>query len=50
VQHHSKKWEIEPFRWLGVNAGLALAKRADHVEHRKGFASKASSLLERLLR
>ena len=50
VQHHSKKWEIEPFRWLGVNAGLALAKRADHVEHRKGFDSKAGSLLERLLR
>lgn len=50
VQHHSKKWEVEPFRWLGVNAGLALAKRADHVENRKGRVSKASSLLGRLLR
>jgi len=49
VQHHSKKWEIEPFRWLGVNAGLALAKRADHVENKKGQVSKASSLLSRLL-
>ena len=50
VQHHSKKWEIEPFRWLGVNTGLALAKRADHVENKKGSVSKASSLLGRLLR
>jgi len=49
VQHHSKKWEMEPFRWLGVNAGLALAKRADHVENKKGQVSKASSLLSRLL-
>ena len=50
VQHHSKKWEMEPFRWLGVNTGLALAKRADHVENKKGSVSKASSLLGRLLR
>ena len=50
VQHHSKKWEVEPLRWLGVNAGLALAKRADHVENKKGSVSKASSLLGRLLR
>jgi len=49
VQHQSKKWEVEPFRWLGVNAGLALAKRADHVENKKGHVSKASSLLSRLL-
>jgi len=49
VQHQSKKWEVEPFRWLGVNAGLALAKRADHVENKKGHGSKASSLLSRLL-
>jgi len=49
VQHHSKKWEVEPLRWLGVNAGLALAKRADQVENKKGQVSKASSLLGRLL-
>ena len=49
VQRKSKNWELEPFRWVGVNAGLALAKRADHIENRKGFTSKASSLLDRLI-
>jgi glycine/D-amino acid oxidase-like deaminating enzyme len=32
VQHHSRLWEPEPFRWLGVNAGLQLATLADLEE------------------
>jgi glycine/D-amino acid oxidase-like deaminating enzyme len=47
VQHHSKRWEIEPFRWLGINAGLGLAAWADHAESR-GRTSRASQVLTRL--
>jgi hypothetical protein len=33
VNHTSRKWEPEPFRWLGINAGLRSAAFAD-VEER----------------
>ncbi len=36
VQHHSRKWEPEPMRWLGVNAGLQLARLADAEERLTG--------------
>jgi len=36
VQHRSRKWEPEPLRWLGVNAGLQLAKLADREERLTG--------------
>jgi len=36
VQHHSRQWEPEPLRWLGVNAGLQLATLADHEEQLTG--------------
>ncbi|CAB4876054.1 unannotated protein [freshwater metagenome] len=49
VHHQSKRWPIEPARWLGINTGLALAKRSDHVEEHQGKTSRASSLLEQLL-
>ena len=32
VNHKSRKWEIEPFRWLGINSTLQLARFADFVE------------------
>lgn len=32
VQHRSRQWEPEPLRWLGVNAGLQLARLADREE------------------
>ena len=34
VNHQSKKWEIEPLRWLGVNSLLALTEYADKAERR----------------
>jgi glycine/D-amino acid oxidase-like deaminating enzyme len=34
VNHRSKKWEVEPLRWLGVNALLALTEYADKAERR----------------
>jgi len=48
VQRSPKRWEIEPFRWLGINIGLTLAAWADHVEERKEKASRASHVLDRL--
>jgi glycine/D-amino acid oxidase-like deaminating enzyme len=49
VQHHAKRWELEPARWVGINVGLGLAAWADRVERRTGHESRASGLLERLL-
>jgi glycine/D-amino acid oxidase-like deaminating enzyme len=34
VDHHSRSWEPEPLRWLGVNAGLRLSAAADRREER----------------
>jgi glycine/D-amino acid oxidase-like deaminating enzyme len=36
VQHRSRRWEPEPLRWLGVNAGLRLASLADREERLTG--------------
>jgi len=32
VNHHSRKWEPEPLRWLGANAGLTAMSLADAEE------------------
>jgi glycine/D-amino acid oxidase-like deaminating enzyme len=49
VNHHSRPWEIEPFRWLGTNLGLNIMQRADHYEDRTARVSKSAALMERLL-
>jgi glycine/D-amino acid oxidase-like deaminating enzyme len=49
VQHRGKRWEVEPLRWLGINAGLSAANWADRVEARRGRESRAGQLLERFL-
>jgi glycine/D-amino acid oxidase-like deaminating enzyme len=36
VDHHSRDWEREPLRFLGVNAGLRLSAAADRRESRTG--------------
>jgi glycine/D-amino acid oxidase-like deaminating enzyme len=48
VGHHSRNWEPEPFRWLGVNAGLRLGALADRAEEKTGRPSRSGALLERL--
>lgn len=48
VQHESRPWEFEPLRWMGINAGLGLARWADRVETRQHRTSRASDWLERL--
>jgi glycine/D-amino acid oxidase-like deaminating enzyme len=40
VQHRWRSWEPEPLRWIGINAGLGLAKAADRREAATGRASR----------
>jgi glycine/D-amino acid oxidase-like deaminating enzyme len=48
VGHRSRRWEPEPLRWLGVNAGLRLGALADNAEAKTGRPSRSGALLERL--
>jgi glycine/D-amino acid oxidase-like deaminating enzyme len=48
VGHTSPAWELEPARWLGVNAGLRLARAADWAELRLGRATPLTGALARL--
>ncbi len=44
VNHRWPTWEPEPLRWIGINAGLALAKAADRTEQRTGKHSRKADL------
>ncbi len=48
VQHRSRRWEPEPLRWLGVNAGLQLANLADHEERLTGRPALLGAALSAL--
>ncbi|MEO7420924.1 MAG: FAD-dependent oxidoreductase, partial [Ornithinibacter sp.] len=48
VGHRSRRWEPEPLRWLGVNAGLQLAGLAEREEARTARPSHLGTLLDRL--
>jgi glycine/D-amino acid oxidase-like deaminating enzyme len=49
VGHRSPRWEPEPLRWLGVNAGLWTMKWADRSEERRGRPSRMAGTMGRLL-
>jgi glycine/D-amino acid oxidase-like deaminating enzyme len=49
VGHQSPRWEPEPLRWLGVNAGLWTMKLADRSEARRGRPSRVAGAMGRLL-
>lgn len=50
VGHRSRRWEPEPFRWLGINALLKLPAGADAKELRTGRPARLRSwLLDRAL-
>ena len=49
VNHRSPRWEREPLRWLGINAGLWTMKLADRSEARNGRPSKTARMLGRVL-
>lgn len=48
VQHHSRSWEPEPLRWLGINAGLQIASLADREEKVTGRPAALGRVLSRL--
>ncbi len=48
VGHRSRRWEPEPLRYVGINAGLRLGSSADRSEERLGTETWRSRLLERL--
>jgi glycine/D-amino acid oxidase-like deaminating enzyme len=49
VGHRSPRWETEPLRWLGANAGLQMMSFADRQETRTGRPSRAADLFGRFL-
>jgi hypothetical protein len=48
VGHRSRRWEPEPLRWAGINAGLRLAHAADLEEARTGRPARVGRLLSAL--
>lgn len=49
VGHRSRRWEPEPFRYLGINVGLRLAATTDRSEQRAGRATWQTRALGRVL-
>jgi glycine/D-amino acid oxidase-like deaminating enzyme len=45
VNHHSRGWEPEPLRWLGINTGLRAMTLADGEEARTGRESRIAHLM-----
>jgi len=48
VNHRSRNWEIEPFRWLGVRYAQWAVGRLDARAERTGRAPSGKSIAERL--
>jgi glycine/D-amino acid oxidase-like deaminating enzyme len=49
VDHHSKKWEPEPLRWLGINLGLHVTASADKAEARTHKPARRGDLVKLLM-
>jgi glycine/D-amino acid oxidase-like deaminating enzyme len=49
VGHHSRSWEPEPLRWLGINAGLHAASWADREERWTKRPSRIAPLVYRFV-
>lgn len=49
VNHRSPRWEPEPLRWLGANAGLRAMTWADASEQRSGRRSVLAGAVNRVL-
>jgi len=49
VNHHSRKWEPEPLRWLGINMGLKAMSMADYTQARSGKPSRLAKLTNRII-
>jgi glycine/D-amino acid oxidase-like deaminating enzyme len=50
VGHHSRRWEPEPLRWIGINAMVRLPMGADRYEERHQRPERwRSAVLDRIL-
>ncbi len=49
VGHRSRKWEPEPLRWLGANAGLRAMMWADAAERRGRRPSRLASVVNAMI-
>lgn len=49
VNRRSRRWEAEPLRWLGINAGLRAMTLADHEERLTGRPSRITRAMAPLL-
>jgi len=49
VDHHSRRWEPEPLRWLGINAGLRAMQLADWEERRTQHPSVVARAMAPLI-
>jgi hypothetical protein len=49
VHRRSRKWEPEPLRWLGVNAGTIGFTLADRTEAATGRPSRIAAMFWSLL-
>ena len=49
VNHHSRSWEPEPARWIGVNLALKAMSYADNLEEKTGRPTKRGRLIKSLI-
>ena len=49
VGHRSRRWEPEPLRWLGANAGLRAMTWADRAETRHGKPSRLAAAVTAMM-
>jgi glycine/D-amino acid oxidase-like deaminating enzyme len=49
VNHRSRSWEPEPFRWIGANVGLRTMSAADAEEERTGKSSVRAKVFGRFI-
>ena len=49
VNHRSRSWEPEPFRWIGINGALQLMASADRKEARTQRSTKRGDVLKKLI-
>lgn len=49
VNHRSRSWEPEPFRWIGVNGALKLMASADEKERKTGRPTKRGDVLKKMI-
>lgn len=49
TNHHSPNWEIEPLRWIGINAALHAMAGVDKKEARTGKVTHRARLIGRLM-